>query len=276
MHDIRLFNSKVTGTDDLKSKILIRQLVGMLACCIHSFQALLLNAQPKPIYLTLSSNIMFSKEFWRRKTINLAFLSNDLSPRLAPAMDGALAPHPSDAASLASSTGCGDDPPGSARQDAATRSRGAGAGQDPGKASSTSRKNPELNALPRSAPLHMPLRCLRRQRPVGRCACMIPCRVRAPVARPLAGLIVEKVMQPHRPASPAPCLNFQVALGHHAFGAGVLVRELTETPDLSRAETEVVATPAIEGVLRDAVSTDPAPRWSDHRDRPPSNIESSR
>ena len=43
----------------------------------------------------------------------------DLSARLQPALDGAVAPHPGDACSLASSTGRRDDRPGGARQGAA-------------------------------------------------------------------------------------------------------------------------------------------------------------
>ena len=54
----------------------------------------------------------------------------DLSARLQPTLDGALAPHPGHTAALAASPGGGDDWPGGARQGAAGGGRGAGGGQD--------------------------------------------------------------------------------------------------------------------------------------------------
>ena len=53
-----------------------------------------------------------------------------LSPRLQPALDGALAPHPGDAPALAAAPGRRDDRPGGARQGAAARGGRAGGGQD--------------------------------------------------------------------------------------------------------------------------------------------------
>ena len=53
-----------------------------------------------------------------------------LSSRLQPALDGALASHPGDAASVAAAPGGRDDGPGGARQGPAARGRRAGGGED--------------------------------------------------------------------------------------------------------------------------------------------------